>query len=375
MASIQPRGGKFQLRVKNKLLDSPYFYTFDTYEEAEAYGRQLEALLEKGVVPAHLLKKDSPKSSRLVDVIDRYLVTAPVAPSDFEVLAVVSKEVVGVGTEDLTYKWVQGWVRKLKLVQNLAPGTIRKRVESLARVMDWYLLETAHTKVGNPLRMLPRGYSTYSEYEQGILKEGQVAKTDVERNRRLLPGEYERIVDALRGVKREDRQRALGVDPHFQLMFVMVVETGMRLVEMVRLRWDQVDFDSKVVRVEGSKGHRGKAKPRVVPIKGSLLANLEHLRGTEGRVFPFWDGTKEDLRKASKRMTVRFGKLFEYAELKDITEHDLRHEAACRWFELRGDDGNWKFSDVEVCKIMGWSDYSMILRYASIRGEDLSKRL
>ena len=64
-----------------------------------------------------------------------------------------------------------------------------------------------------------------------------------------------------------------------------------------------------------------------------------------------------------------------HAGVPDMKEHDLRHEACCRWFELRGKDGRWVFSDVEICKIMGWSDYSMVLRYASLRGEDLSSRL
>ena len=47
-----------------------------------------------------------------------------------------------------------------------------------------------------------------------------------------------------------------------------------------------------------------------------------------------------------------------------MTEHDLRHEATCRWFELRALDGRWTFSDVEIARIMGWSNLAMVLRYA-----------
>ena len=87
------------------------------------------------------------------------------------------------------------------------------------------------------------------------------------------------------------------------------------------------------------------------------------------------DGDKDSMKRTTNQLTSRFRSLFRHVELPDMKEHDLRHEACCRWFELRGKDGRWVFSDVEICKIMGWSDYSMVLRYASLRGEDLSSRL
>ena len=370
--NVQGRGNKFQLRVKHKLLPRPFFYTFDTEDAARAYGRQLERLLEKGIVPQDLLDPTTSVSPRVVDVIDQYVADAPVTASDTELLGVVSKEVVGLRVTGLTYQWVQSWVRRLKTVQNLAPGTIRKRVEALARVVDWHLLSTVHNKAGNPLRMLPKGYSTYSDQDKVLLPKGKKVKTDVSRNRRLTPAEYERCLAALKGVKHPDRERALRVDPDFILLFDLILDTGLRLMEAFRLRWDQVDLVKGVIRVEGTKGHRGVIKHREVPLKSRLKARL---KGGEGLVFPFWNGVKEEEKKASKRLTVRFGKLFEYAGVEDITEHDLRHEAACRWFELRRPDGAWRFSDVAVCRIMGWSDYSMILRYASLRGEDLAEGL
>jgi hypothetical protein len=59
-----------------------------------------------------------------------------------------------------------------------------------------------------------------------------------------------------------------------------------------------------------------------------------------------------------------------------FTEHDLRHEACCRWVTMRGADGRgWLFNEVEISKIMGWSDTSTMASYASLRGEDLSARL
>ena len=41
---------------------------------------------------------------------------------------------------------------------------------------------------------------------------------------------------------------------------------------------------------------------------------------------------------------------------------------------MRSGNG-WIFSETEICKIMGWKDTRMMLRYASLRGQDLSSRL
>lgn len=169
--------------------------------------------------------------------------------------------------------------------------------------------------------------------------------------------------------------RALVVDPAFQLLFELIVDTGLRLFEAYRLRVDSIDLAQNIINVEGSKGHRGHIKPRVVPIKPVLRGPLrEWCAGRVGLVFAFWDGSPEERVRTSNRLSNRFAAMFAYADVTDFTEHDLRHEATCRWFELRNATG-WVFSEIEVCRIMGWSDTRMALRYASLRGSDLSARL
>ena len=74
------------------------------------------------------------------------------------------------------------------------------------------------------------------------------------------------------------------------------------------------------------------------------------------------------------RLSYLFSKAFRAAGSAGLTEHDLRHEATCRWFEHRTGHG-WTFSDIEIARIMGWSSLAMAVRYASLRGEDLAARL
>jgi hypothetical protein len=45
----------------------------------------------------------------------------------------------------------------------LAPSTIRHRYGALARCFDWMVRKHADIIAQNPLRLLKRGFSTYSE--------------------------------------------------------------------------------------------------------------------------------------------------------------------------------------------------------------------
>lgn len=373
MASIQERGGRFQLRVARKPLTRPFFFTFDTREEAVSYGQQLEALLSRGIVPLELMEREAPRDDGplLPALIRDYAKAFPVTASDEKLLYVVLHEVAGVRLAQVNARWVDGYVDRMKRERNLAPGTIRKRIGVLGRVVDWHLRHQGQSAVVNPFRILPAGYSAYSDEDASVV----APKRDQKRDRRLTAQEDARIRAALAGEKRPDRERALTIDPAFALLYSLIVDTGLRLFEAFRLRADMIDTHQWIINVPGSKGARGEVRPRVVPLKPSLRAPLrDWCAGRVGLLFPFWDGTEADRPKASGRLSARFSKLFEYAQVTDFTEHDLRHEATCRWFELRGAQG-WVFSEVEVCRIMGWTDTRMALRYASLRGSDLSARL
>lgn len=375
--NIQNRGGKFQLRVTHKLLPKPFFFTFTDETEASNYGEQLAALLARGFVPAELLARPKNENDPMLTVVmEAYQRETSITDSDADLFKILKMEMIGVRVSGVTFTWCEGYVRGLKSPdKHLAPSTIRKRVGALARVLDWHIKQTTKdgdTPRANPLRMLTRGYSVYSREDAKLA----TPKTDQIRDRRLSPDDHQRILDALAGVKRPDRERPFTDDKAFGLLYALIVDTGLRLFEAYRMRVDMVDLKTNVILVDGSKGHRGVIKPRVVPLKKELREPLRAwCEGREGLLFPYWDGDNNSRKKTQGRLTQRFAGLFDYAQVPDFTEHDLRHEAACRWFTLRSDSGGWLFSEIEVCRIMGWTDTRMALRYASLRGEDLSSRL
>jgi len=379
--SIQPRGRKFQLRVTHRLLQKPFFSTFDAEGEAETYRDQLVALLNRGIVPAELLapaaKVDDPL---VIQMIRDYTKGASLSDSEDGILNTLMDDVATLKRGRMTMQWADQWVRDMKVKANLAPGTIRKRVGALARVLDWYTHRNTPdgtVPVANVLRLLPRGYSVYSKAEADLVEAtDKKAKRDISRERRLPASDEALIMRALRGEKRADRERALKADPAFELLFLLIIDTGLRLREAYTLRVDQVHLERRLLDVDGGKGHRGAIKKRFVPLKPGLVELLRPwCADRSGLLFPFWSGEKDELARTTGRLSTRFSKLFEYAGVEDLTEHDLRHEATCRWVTLRDAQGRWTFSDIEVCRIMGWTDTKLMLRYASLRGEDLADRL
>ena len=391
--NIQERDGRFQLRIKHKLLDRPYFSTFDTEVEAEEYRDTLKSYLKRGIVPRGI-QPDAPATQDplVVEVVRSYEKLGPVTPFDAEMLSATMGDFLGVRVSSITAEWVDAFVKNLKMVANNSPGTIRKKVGVYGRIFDWHIRRTTARgaqQPANPFRHLPNGYSTYTREEATHLDaeakkaaaagkpvKVKKAKRDQSRVRRLGPDEEVRVRTALRGERLPGAVWIRPPNPDLSMLFDLIVDSGLRLREAYTLRVDYLQLDRGFTRVDGTKGRGGEVKPRIVPLKPALVDKLRaYAKGKAGILFPYWDGTEEGKKKATRALVQAFRRLFAHAKVHDFKEHDLRHEACCRWFELRGKDGHWLYSDVEICKIMGWTDYSMVLRYASIRGEDLAARM
>ena len=123
---------------------------------------------------------------------------------------------------------------------------------------------------------MPRGYASATADEVHAAKSaGRTVPRDTQRNRRLDDAELARIRAALAGTKAPGKQRALPSDAGFALLFELILGTGLRLSEAYSLRVDQVDLARWVLNVEGSKGHRGAARPRMVPLVRRLRVPLQ----------------------------------------------------------------------------------------------------
>lgn len=114
-------------------------------------------------------------------------------------------------------------------------------------------------------------------------------------------------------------------------------------------------------------------RPELLPVLHEYLEVLPN-EGVEQLIFPFWDGDPDEMDRVSHKLS---NPVFTYAGCDGLAEHDLRHEATCRWYEMcnpRTDE--WMFHEVEIPRVIGWAPGSkMPQRYASFRAEDLAARM
>jgi integrase len=383
----QKPSGKWEIGLRHPSLPGGRrYFTFDTEAEANAYAEQWRLMkMAKIDPPAELLKTKAQTDTTLAHVVRAWANSGHAAPSQQSALGSLVMEVGEVKLQYASYAWLTTYLQRLKVEKNLAPGSIRQRIQALGRCIDEWMRHHPEVVMQNPTRLLPKGYSGYNDRDKALVQAaGKRVKTDVSRDRRLLPGEEDKIVFVLSGGQMPGKPRGLQLLGGNALltMFLVIVNTGLRLREAYTLKRGQIDLEGKVIRVQSSKQWRGKVVYRDVPMRPEVHAALVKYLATRTMLpsawlFPFMDEEPGlTMTKVSQRLSFRYKLAFEYAGITGLREHDARHEATCRWLEMRDATGNWMFRLEEVNRVMGWSANStMAQRYASFRGVDLAARM
>ena len=220
----------------------------------------------------------------------------------------------------------------------------------IAQFRDERLKEVSGTTVAKDLSLLSLVLNT-ARMEWGFkLPSNPVAlvkkpKENKPRDRRLVEGEYERLVQECG--KRNNHW--------FKPLVVVALETGMRRGELLSLEWKHVHLDKNWAHLPLTKN----GDERDIPLSQKVCEELQALpRDISGVVFPI---STSALRGLWDRSVKR-------ADLQDLHFHDLRHEATSRFFELG-------LNVVEVAAITGHKDLKMLQRYTHLRAEDLAKKL
>jgi len=383
MSTVVMRGKKYEFIIKRKnILIKPYTIRFDDKDEGQAWCDHLESLLDAGIVPEFLQKHigrhtQSPIQT-LRDLIVEYKIKVHIKDEDVDLLNRASSRSGDLSLSDINYNWAENWVAELKRIYNLAPSTVRKYVGAVARCLDWAIRKDL-IRV-NPLRVLPKGYSRYTEQDK---KESGGIKVDVERNRRLGEDEEKAVYKVFSGCKPQDRERPLQLKYKAALIciFELAINSAMRLSEMYTISLHQVDLNKKTIYLEKTKN----GDKRQVPLTSDAITSVntylyqvsqsdKSMRGFNhegGLLFPWWDGqqTKQSLKKTTAKLSKQFKSIFDHAGLHDFLFHDLRHEATCRFYQRT------KLSDVQISNITGHRDPKMLKRYANLRGSELAAEL
>lgn len=360
MATKRKRGERWEYCVKRRnLLPKPVYLTFDTEEEGDSYIERLERLLDTGVIPPGLVIA-KPQFATVGDVIRKYLLSTHVKPNDRELVGVIFARQGETSLKAVGYRWAEEWIGGMKRIEKLAPGTIRHYVGALARCFDWGHRQGIPELVVNPLRMLPRGYASYSPADGESVE-------DVHRDRRLTETEEAAIRLILAGEKPKGKQRALTLEHRAALvcLFDLATETAMRLSEIFTLEVGQIDIPQRTIFLERTKN----GDKRQVPMSSVVVAALEaYLPTVSGAyLFPWYDGTNK--KRVTSLLSRQFGRIFESAQCSDLRFHDLRHHATCQFFLKTN------LSPLEISLITGHKDLRMLKRYANLRASELAGRL
>lgn len=217
-----------------------------------------------------------------------------------------------------------------------------------------------------------------------------------ERDRRLRPGEEERLMEAAADEDKRWTERLL-VDQHFEnrpsstkyqrliaiqeardvvqqghglipmlstfLQFQLM--TGARRSETLKLTWAHVDLERQAAFLPETKNGR----PRTLPLRLDLVALLQQLPRTGEYVFPI---PADYLRNAWSRMCQAAG--IETEGEGRLRIHDLRHEAISRVAEV-GSQTPGGFSLLDLQAFSGHRDPRMLMRYTHLTPTGLARRL
>ena len=134
-------------------------------------------------------------------------------------------------------------------------------------------------------------------------------------------------------------------------VIIVALNTGMRLREILNLKWNQINFNARIIKVDNAKNGR----IRFVDINTPLLRELQMLRSRDGQspcVFSNPETGKPylDVKKGFKAACRR-------AEISGLRFHDLRHTFASRLVE-KG------VHLITVKDLLGHSTVKMTERYA-----------
>lgn len=269
-------------------------------EEARKEARQALALVSKGKDPA--AERDKVREAGTVTKLcDRHY-TEHAAPFKKPSSAASDRQIIeanikpNFGTTSVSAV-TRADVLKLRHTLRETPISANRTLALLSKMFNLAEAWGLRTDGSNPCRHVER----FPENE---------------RHRFYSPDELSQLGGAL-----AEAERTAITHPGVIAALRLLSLTGCRLSEVLRLRWDEVDFEAKCLRLPDAK-----AGARSVPLGSAALILLIDLQGAND---PYViQGMKRGQPLAISYMERAWRRLRDKAGLKDARIHDLRHTIA-----------------------------------------------
>lgn len=322
MASIINRGPfQYQAIIRRKGYPS-VTKTFEHKRDAEDWSKVTEAEMVRGV----FVSRTEAERTTLGELLERYL--AEVTPTK------------------------KGWREEKSRIQRLMKHPLALRMLAALRAVDFTKYRDERLKEVKP-KTVQLELATLSAVFTVAAKDWSIPidnpilhiskpRLPKGRERRLLPDEEERLLAAARQSK----------TPYLAACIQLAIEMGMRRGEIASLTWEQVDFRTKTIRLTDTKNGDDRIVPLSIAAEAVIHAIPRQIHTEALTGFHDSNGIGAAFRRACKR-----------AGLKDLTFHDLRHEAASRLAK--------KLPVATLAKVMGWRTLQMAMRYYNPTGVEL----
>jgi integrase len=325
MATITNRGPlQWKARIRRRGYPDPS-KTFDTKADAEAWARQMESEMDRGV----FVSRTEAERYTLSECLDRYIeeYTPRLKHGKREAdrakflqqYPIVHRIMATIRSKDIAD------FRREREAEGVSGNTVRLDFALLSKLFNYARSDWGMESLQNPVELAAK------------------PKPAKGRDRRLEEGEEEKLLKA--------------AEPPFDSIIGFALETAMRREEIARLEWKHVNLKSRYVYLPETKN----AEARTVPLSAAALDILKNFPRPEGqdRVFGV---TSEQITESMKKVRAK-------AKLEDIRFHDLRHEATSRFFE---------HTDLDVMEVKastGHKTLQMLSRYTHLRTARLADRL
>lgn len=316
--------------------EKPVTATFDTKNEARTWANEIEVAADRGILSA----REKANGLSLSDALDRYQKEiTPRKKGARQERGRISRwkrdALSALPLGQLTRAHVTDFIRR-RLAAGISPTTVRTDLALISTLFN-VAADIWEIPVRNPIRSV------------------DLPAPAPGRTRRLGDEEQDRLFASCRPDPTA-KGKAATTTPWLEPAVRLALTTGMRMGELVKLRWEDVDFRNKKATLRDTKN----SEDRSVPLPSAAIVTLLALPSLwEDRVIPT---TTAALGQAWSHATKRAG-------IVGLRFHDLRHEAISRFFEQSD------LRDLEIQGIVGHLDPRMLKRYTHLRAGDLADRI
>ena len=338
MATITKRGGKYRTLIRMQGINRRQ--TFVTKSAARTWATCIEA----GIDQTQVVDRVSAKGWTIADLIDRYTAdlkkTKQRGRSKEYSLEKLKHDIGDRPASTFGVDTVLDYGRA-RVRAGAGGVTVGAEIAYLGAVLR-------HAR--HSLRLAVDVNAT-AEARSVLANEGAVGRSN-ERSRRPTSRELKRLHDYFNNLPRSSVPMADIIN--------FAIYSAMRVSEICRIRWDDLDHEKRTVIIKDRKHPQKKqGNHQTIPLlNGSYEIAANQLRTVDPCIFPF----------NARSVSAAFTRACKALGIVDLHLHDLRHHGISILFEQ-----GYQIQEVGI--VSGYSSWIMLKRYSHIKPESLHRKM